>query len=82
VKRDQAKRPNEAVLKRLDRLKSWRKKVASEMKVESDVVLPKTFLNALAENPPRNLAELEAILSESPARFKYFGAQIHRLLGG
>lgn len=82
VKREQVKRPNDAVLKRLDKLKTWRKKVAGEMKVESDIILPKTYLNALAENPPKTLEELESMLCESPSRFKNYGAQIHQLLGG
>jgi ribonuclease D len=82
VKQEQAKRPNDAMLRRLDKLKTWRKKVAKEMKVESDIVLPKTYLNALAENPPKTLAELESMLRETPTRFSRFGTQILRLLGG
>ncbi|HXF84539.1 MAG TPA: ribonuclease D [Anaerolineales bacterium] len=82
VKREQTVRPNEAVIKRLERLKSWRKKVAREMNVESDVVLPKVFLNVLAEKPPKSMDELKDILRETPTRFQQFGAQIYRLLGG
>ena len=32
VEREQAKRPNDAMLKRLEKLKNWRKKVAEELK--------------------------------------------------
>jgi ribonuclease D len=82
VKREQVKRPNDAVLKRLDKLKKWRKSAAEEMGVESDVVLPKAYLNMLAENPPRNADELETSMAKSPWRFSEYGMQILSLLGG
>src|SRR5512138_1427597 len=61
VEREQSKRPNDAMLKRLQKLKNWRKKVAEELKVESDIVLPKAYLNRLAEQPPKSLSELKTI---------------------
>jgi ribonuclease D len=82
VKREQAKRSSEAMLKRLDKLKTWRKKIAAEMKVESDIVLPKKYLNLLSEHPPGSLAELKSFMKESPHRFDKFGNQIYYLLGG
>ena len=82
VEREQAKRPSERTLKRLERLKNWRKKVAQDMGVESDIVLPKVYLNSLAEDPPRSLQELGSILHDSPTRFRQFGEQIYRMLGG
>jgi ribonuclease D len=82
VEREQAKRPNDRTLKRLEKLKNWRKKVAQELGVESDIVLPKVYLNSLAENPPRSLQELESIMRDSPTRFNKYGEQIYRLVGG
>ena len=82
VKREQAKRPNDAMLKRLDKLKTWRKRVAQEMGVESDIVLPRVYLNTLAEKPPESIRELELIMADSPWRFGHYGPQIYRLLGG
>jgi ribonuclease D len=82
IEREQVKRPNDATLKRLERLKNWRKKVAQELQVESDIVLPKTYLNSLAEHPPKSLQELKSILRESPTRFYKYGEQIYRLVGG
>jgi ribonuclease D len=82
VTREQIKRPNDAMLKRLDRLKKWRKSVAGEMGLESDVILPKVFLNMLAENPPKNAGELEIAMAKSPWRFGEYGLQILKLLGG
>jgi ribonuclease D len=82
VEREPIKRPNDAMLKRLQKLKNWRKKIAEELNVESDIVLPKPYLNRLAEQPPKNLQELESIMSESPTRFSKYGEHIYRLLGG
>jgi ribonuclease D len=82
VEREPSRRPNDAVLKRLQKLKNWRKKVAEELKVESDIVLPKAYLNRLAEHPPKGFKDLEAIMNESPTRFKKYGEQIYRLIGG
>ncbi len=82
VKWEQAKRPNDAMLKRLEKLKNWRKKAAQELSVESDIVLPKIYLNTLAEHPPKSLQELESIMHESPTRFSKYGPQIYLLLGG
>ena len=82
LEREQVRRPNDAMLKRLHKLKTWRKKMAEELKVESDIILPKIYLNRLAEHPPKSLQELENIMHESPTRFNKYGEQIYRLLGG
>ncbi len=82
VSREQPKRPSEAALKRLEKLKSWRKKIAQEQKVESDIILPKPFLNLLAENPPKTIRDVESAMEDSPWRFKQFGTQIFGLIGG
>lgn len=82
VEREQSKRPNDAMLRRLQKLKDWRKKVAEDMKVESDIILPKTYLNRLSENPPRSLRELQDVMRHSPTRFARYGEQIFRLIGG
>lgn len=82
VKREQPKRPPEAVLKRLEKLKNWRKKIAREQSVESDIVLPKIYLSLLAENPPKNMKELEKLMVDSPTRFTSYGTQIYSLIGG
>jgi ribonuclease D len=82
VKREQARRPNDAALKRLDQLKTWRKRLAQEMGVESDIILPKVYLNIVAEKPPKSIGELQSIMADSPWRFSHYGAQIYGLLGG
>lgn len=81
VKRGQARRPNDATIKRLEKLKTWRKKLAQEMGVESDIILPRIYLNTLSENPLKSMRELESIMADSPWRFSQYGAQIYSLLG-
>lgn len=82
VKLEQPKRPSDAVLRRVEKLKAWRKKVAQELKVESDIVLPKLYLGLFAENPPKSLHELETAMKDSPRRFQIYGTQILGLFGG
>jgi ribonuclease D len=81
VKREQSKRPADAALKRLEKLKTWRKRLAQEMGVESDIILPRVYLNTLSENPPKSINELELIMADSAWRFSNYGVQIYRLLG-
>ena len=81
VERKQAERKNDAVLKRLEKLKAWRKNVGSEMQVESDVILPKPYLMILSENPPKNLNDLVYLMKDSPSRVEKFGTQILKALG-
>lgn len=82
VKRRQAKRQDDVVLHRLDKLKNWRKKVGQELGIESDIVLPRPYVFALAENPPKNLSELETLMKATPSRVEQFGGQILKLLRG
>lgn len=82
VAREQPRRPSEAVVKRLEKIKGWRKKVAQEAKVESDIILPKMYLGLFSENPPKTLGELEEAMKDSPRRFQMYGTQILGLFGG
>ena len=82
VERESPKRPSDKTIRRLEKLKNWRKKAAEELGVESDIVLPKIYLNILAEHPPKSLQELESIMHDSPTRFRKYGEQLYRLVGG
>ena len=82
VKREQPKLPSDALLRRLEKLKNWRKNLAKEQAVESDIILPKSYLTKLAEDPPKSLKELENLMIESPTRFTNYGTQIYSLIGG
>ncbi len=81
VERKQVEPRNDAVLRRLEKLKVWRKKVGMSMQVESDIILPKPYLAILSETPPNDMAELKSLMKDSPARFDKFGGQILKTLG-
>jgi ribonuclease D len=81
VGRKQVEMRDEAFLRRLEKIKIWRKKTGLEMGVESDVILPKPYVSAIAENPPKDINELALIMKETPSRVEKFGAQILKVLG-
>ena len=81
VERKQVERKNDAVLRRLEKLKAWRKNAGSELHVESDIVLPKPYLTILAENPPKNINDLVTLMKDTPSRVEKFGPQILKALG-
>lgn len=77
---DRAARPNQAFLTRLDKLSEWRKKTAAKLGIESDLVLPKNWMHAIAEKPPKDLQELCALMTDSPWRIEQFGEEILKLV--
>jgi len=81
VRATELERTPEAVLNRLQRLKTWRKKKAEEMGVESDVILPRVIMTSLAEQNPRNLQSLEKTMADSPWRLQHFGDDLMHTLG-
>jgi ribonuclease D len=68
--------PPEDQLLRMEQLKEWRKNTAQELKVESDVVLPKDEMEAIAYHNPKTLAELSNLMVHIPVRFKMYGKRI------
>jgi hypothetical protein len=40
------------------------------------------YLNSLAQNPPKTMDDLKALLVDSPWRFQQYGAQLLRIVGG
>jgi ribonuclease D len=81
VKPTEIEKPSDPILKRLNKLKNWRKKKAEELGVESDIVLPRVYLMPLAEHNPRTLEALSVVMSDSPWRLEHFGAEILKSLG-
>ncbi len=81
VSRQPAERMNDALVQRIDRLKEWRKKTAAKLGVESDIVLPRVYLFAIAESFPQTRLALQDILKDSPWRFETYGADILKSLG-
>ncbi len=68
------------ILARLTRLSDWRKEVAQKMHVESDIVLPKPWMHAIAERNPATLAKLAELMPQSPWRTATFGKEILKIL--
>lgn len=71
-----SQRPSDVYLARLEALRNWRKHTASMMEVESDVVLPRDLMYALAEQNPLTPAVLSELLKPVPWRLARFGAEI------
>ena len=82
VQRKQIEAKNDAFLRRVEKLKVWRKKEGIEMGVESDVILPKPYLMILAENPPKDIDDLNLLMKDTPSRIEKYGAQILKVIGG
>jgi ribonuclease D len=74
-------RPPNAVLNRQQLLKNWRKNKGKELQVESDVVLPRPYLYAIAEKNPRSHDALAQVMDEAPWRLEHFGPEILKVLG-
>jgi len=74
-------RPDERFIKCMEALREWRKEVANEMGVNSDVVMPRDLLLALAEREPTGMDELAEVLQQAPWRLERFGEQILGVLG-
>ena len=75
-------RPDEAYLERLERLRRWRKVTGEAMSVQSDVVLPRDLMEALARQNPVDDGVLAAVMASAPWRRQQFGEQILVLLKG
>ncbi len=76
VVREQVRRPSDAMLRRMEKLKNWRKNWQKRWVLSSDVILPKVYLNALAENPAKTMDDLKSVLVDSPWRLQRYGTQI------
>ncbi len=74
--------PIPAILNRLNVLSGWRKAVGQKIGVESDVILPKGWMHAIAERNPRTMQELSSLMPMSPWRLATFGAEILETLHG
>ena len=61
-------------------LRQWRKATGQGMGVESDVVLPKDLMTALAGKNPQTEAEIAKILQDTPWRLRRYGETILEVL--
>jgi ribonuclease D len=73
-------RPDERYLNRLDALREWRKEKGKQTGVDSDVILPRELLTALANENPLSEEALGEVMCEYPWRREKFGAEILQVL--
>jgi ribonuclease D len=79
LRRTQQPRPDDHYLNRLDYIKNWRKNTGQSWGVDSDVILPRDIMEAIALNPPRTPADLDVLMATIPWRREQFGPEILRL---
>lgn len=71
---------DEAMIDRYEALREWRKGVARTRKVESDIILPRDLMEALARQAPRDTASLKQLMHPLEWRFRTYGSEILTLL--
>lgn len=64
------------VVERYTALREWRKERAAQRGVESDVIVSKDALWALAEKAPANIEEMRDVRGLGPWRLKQYGSEI------
>ena len=75
-----SRKPSDSVLNRYDRLHQWRKARARKRGVESDVIMSREALWAIAQNPPGSLEELVALDTLGPWRLATYGREVLELI--
>lgn len=70
------KRPENAILEKIDALREWRKLTGRALGVPSDVILPRDVLNRIAWSEPDEMDELAILMQDVPHRFERFGSEI------
>lgn len=73
-------RPPDEVLSRYDILHTWRKETARSRGVESDVILSRDALWAIAQANPHSVAELAELHALGPWRFETYADSIVQVL--
>jgi len=79
-KRKSNHRPSEEYLKRYDQLKRWRVEKATALGLESDVILPKDIIRAVADLQEVSRESLRNVMLSTPWRYKRYGSMILKLL--
>jgi ribonuclease D len=78
--RKNKQKPAEDYIMRYEKLKGWRKKIAESLKVESDVILPKEYLDLLAQDSVLTPEKIKSLMHDIPYRYNRFGSEIIKLL--
>ncbi len=74
--RTHTSRPKQAFVDRLNALSTWRKSVAEKIGIESDLILPKGWMHAIAEADPETVEDLSRLMPQSPWRLENFSGGI------
>lgn len=82
IKRELTVKPDLAYLNRLENLRTWRKNTAQKLGVGSDVVLPRSYMQSIAERNPQDLTSLSELMPHSPWRLNQYGQDILECLAG
>jgi ribonuclease D len=73
---------DEIVRVRYEALRTWRKDIARERKVESDIIMPREVLFNIAQSAPHDSESLQKVMTPLDWRFKTYGQDILRVLQG
>lgn len=82
IKRSYPQRPDQDYLNRLEILRQWRRQTGQKLGLESDLVLPRPFMQSIAEKNPKTIQELTELMPHSPWRLEHYGQEILRKLHG
>lgn len=75
-RRQPRSKPDQAFMKRLDALREWRKVRGKELKVESDIILPRDIMESIACENPADSAALKQLMIRTPWRYRSYGVSI------
>lgn len=78
--RNHKPKPSFEYLNIIDNLKHWRKEIADDFSVESDVILPKDIIERIAKQRPATIEEMQKTMDDVPYRFKLYGEKILKLI--
>jgi ribonuclease D len=76
VRRHHTPRPDDAIMARLEALRTWRRETGKKLGVESDIILPRDAMFSLAEANPHSMDDIRAVLGDLPYRAEQFGDKI------
>lgn len=71
---------DETVRVRYEALRAWRKGIARERNVESDIIMPREVLFEIAQSAPHDAESLQKLMTPLDWRFKTYGQDILRVI--
>lgn len=79
-KRPKPERIDDDIVKRYKKLRKWRKSTAEAREVESDIILPREIMWAIANEAPRSRKKLHILMKPLEWRFQKYGDEILRVV--